>query len=179
MERRRKTMHRRGSTLHKIIKVVKIILIIILILALLFVALCFYNDRNGNRWKKKNFTESDYKTISSVFSIDDPFTINELIYCPQTDSGSPWYSKEGSKEVYTVNLFMEDISKLENFYKMVKYDDGSYSSNICKSNQNEDIGLQVQIERGADLNNPDVYRVAFFYHGHNDELNDILPFFSF
>ena len=80
-----KTMHEQKSTLHKIIKVVKIILIIILILALLFVALCFYNDRNGNRWKKKNFTESDYKTISSVFSIDDPFTINELIYCPQTD----------------------------------------------------------------------------------------------
>ena len=175
MEKRRETKIMGRSVNNKITKVSKVILITIIVFIILFVIISLFSRSSDNKWKKHFFSKSDYKTISSVFGIaEGTFTLKEVIYCPCVD----WHNEGDNNELYTVNIIMDDPSKLETVYNLKKDSTGLYDQDSHISSLNPDIEFQITSFLGKELNDPAPYKITFSYHGQNDELYDILPWIS-
>ncbi len=160
------------SVFNTIIKIVKILLIIIAVIAVLFLALNFLFSSTDNKWKRHFFSESDYKTVSSVFNVEEnSFTLNEVIYCP--------CAEDDNTEVYNIYIVMDDLSSAEKTYNLEKSSKGFYEQNVYTNSLNSNIEFTIASFLGEDFNNPAPYEIILTFHGHNDELYDILPFINF
>ena len=158
---------------NKKIKVVKVLLIIIAIFAVLVILINLIFD-TGNKGKSKNFSEKDYKIISTGFKIDEgTFEIKDITYCPQLDNENPWYTTGGDNEAYNVNVFMDydDIPNLEKNYN-IKAVNGNYNVGLVKSKFSNDVGVRLYLR--CDYDDPNLCIVSLDYHGHNDELDKVL-----
>ena len=131
--------------------------------------------RTDNKGKTHYFSKSDYKTIFSVFGLEEgSFTLNKIVYCPDTDFDHT--NEGGDNELYSVFVIVNDVSYLESILISKKdlEDFYGHTKTVSKINPKIDFGILSYIE---DFDKPP-FEMILSYNGHNDELYDILPWIS-